>query len=79
VGKLFESMVNKRLTHFLELNQAFQPCQGGFCARMLAIDKVARLTTAIQDTLNSRQVLVVVSLTLQVPLTQFGIMASYLN
>jgi hypothetical protein len=53
-------MMNKCLVFFLELNKMFQPSQRGLQACVSAVDQVARLTSAIQDTLNGRQVLVTI-------------------
>ena len=60
VGKLLESLINKRLTFFLEQKKAFRPSQGGFRSRMSAVDQVARLTAAVRDTLNSKGVMVAI-------------------
>ena len=57
IVKLMESMINKRLTYFLEQKQALRPSQGGFRCRMSAIDQVARLEAAIHRALHTKSAL----------------------
>jgi len=60
VAKLMEQLINKRLQFFLEQNNSFRTSQGGFRPRLAAIDQVARLDTAIRNSLRTKSVLAVV-------------------
>jgi hypothetical protein len=60
IGKVLESLINKRLSFFLEQRGSFRASQGGFRRRFAAVDQVARLEAAICTALATKSALVVV-------------------
>jgi ribonuclease HI len=59
IGKILESIINKRLVFFLEQNNCFRASQGGFRCRTAAIDQVARLEAAVRAAQNSKSIMLV--------------------
>lgn len=55
LGKCFERMINKRLTHFLEENHVIDAFQFGFRARHSTTDHLLRLETKIRESFVQRQ------------------------